>query len=94
MKSLVLTIIASFTLLIGLISMLTPIPGGIFIVAFSLTSLTCTSPRARSIILYMREKNNFINKIFFILEDKVGSRITIIGDALKQTQPNTRIEQG
>jgi hypothetical protein len=88
MKNLVLTIIASFVLIVALISMLTPIPGGTLMIALSITSLTCTSPRARSIIQYMREKNNFINKMFFMLEDKVGSRITIIGDALKLTQPD------
>ena len=87
MKNLFLTFSASFVLLLALISMLTPIPGGIFLIAISITSLTCTSPRARTIIQYIREKNNFMNQMFFLLEDKVGSRITIIGDALKLTRP-------
>jgi len=77
---------ASIVLIIAMISMLTPIPGGTLMIALSLTSLTCTSPRARSFIRYVRERVVFINKMFFVLEEKVGTRITVIGDALKQTQ--------
>lgn len=87
MKNLILTIIASIVLIVALVSMLTPIPGGTALIALSLTSLICTSPRARSFLQYIRVKSKYINKIFFTLEDKVGKRITFIGDALKKTQP-------
>jgi len=78
-----------FTLLVGIISMVTPIPGGVVVIALSLTSLTCTSPRAQSFIKYSRENSSLINRLFFSLEKQVGSRISIIGDALKLTQPDS-----
>lgn len=87
MKNLFLTSIALIVLVIGLLSMLTPIPGGTLMIAGSLTSLTCTSPRARSIIHYFRKKYRFINKGFYFLEEKIGTKITIIGDALILTRP-------
>ena len=88
MTNLILTIIALIALTIGLVSMLTPIPGGTALIAFSLTSLICTSPKARSFIKYLRVKFSLINKLFFTLEEKVGTRIKFIGDALKLTQPD------
>ena len=90
MKNLFLTIVALIALIVGIISMLTPLPGGTMLIALSLTSLTCTSPRARAIIRYTREKSILSNKIFLFLEDKVGNRISFIGDALKLTQPNSK----
>ena len=90
MKNLFLTVVASIALVISIVLSVTPMPGGAPLMALSLTSLTCTSPRARSCIRYSREKVGIINKIFFILEDKIGSHITFIGDALKLTRPGTK----
>ncbi len=87
MLNLVLTILASLLLLLGFVSILTPIPGGTFMIAGGLTTLICSSPRARFCIKYMRTKLNWFNKTIFWIETKVGSRIKIIGNALKQTRP-------
>ena len=90
MKNLFLTVVASIGLVVSIVLSITPIPGGAPLMALSLTSLTCTSPRARSCIRYFRERASIIDKIFFMLEDKIGSHIAFIGDALKLTRPGTK----
>ncbi|NWF39191.1 hypothetical protein F3F96_08590 [Mariprofundus sp. NF] len=87
----IIAVIATVTLLLGLVSMLTPIPGGTLIIAASLTALICTSPRARRGLQFLRVRVNWFNKMFFWLENKIGDRITIISSALRQTRPGTDI---
>jgi hypothetical protein len=67
--------------------MVTPIPGGTFLIAGSLTALICSSPLARRCLQVMRTKINWFNKSVFWIEAKVGNRIGIVGRALKQTRP-------
>ncbi len=93
MINLLITVIASVFLVVGVISMMTPIPGGVIMIAASLTTLTCTSPRARSIIKDFRERSDKINKLFYFLEEKVGTKITIIGDALMLTRPGVQSDR-
>ncbi|MFT6222077.1 MAG: hypothetical protein ACJA0C_001485 [Candidatus Endobugula sp.] len=88
MINLLLTIIASIVLLFGLISMVTPIPGGTIMIAGSLTTLICVSPRAQSYIRAMRTRINWFNKAVFWLEEKVGTRISFMGEALEKTRPD------
>ena len=85
----ILNIGAILLLILGVVSMLTPIPGGVLFIAGGLTALICTSPRLRLCIKYFRTKVNWINKVFFFFERKVGSRIAIIGNALKMTRPSS-----
>jgi len=87
MLNLLVTVIASLLLLLGIVSMVTPIPGGTVIIAGSLTALICSSPTARSCLRFMRTRMNWFDKVFFWLEDKVGTRITVIGNALRMTHP-------
>jgi hypothetical protein len=87
MLNLILSVFASLLLLVGLISMVTPVPGGTFMIAGGLTTLICSSPRARFCIKYMRTRLSWFNKMVGWIESKVGSRIKIIGKALKQTRP-------
>jgi hypothetical protein len=88
MLNLILSIFASLALLLGLVSMVTPFPGATIMIAGGLTTLICTSPRARFCIRYMRTRLNWFNKTIFWLQTKVGTKISNIGNALKQTQPN------
>jgi hypothetical protein len=89
MINLLLSITASIVLIVGVVSMLTPIPGGTLMIAGSLTMLICVSPRAQSCMRFMRVRINWFNKMIFWLEEKVGARISIIGEALKKTRPDT-----
>lgn len=90
MLKLLLTILASTTLLVGSLSMLTPIPGGTIVIAVSLTVLIYTSPTARRILRAIRS-NPHINNAFAWIELKVGQRFPIVGDALARTRPYCRI---
>jgi hypothetical protein len=85
--NIIISAIASALLLLGLVSMVTPIPGGTIMIATSLTALICTSPRARSCLRFMRSRIEWFDKFFFWLEDTVGERIGFIGNALVKTRP-------
>jgi uncharacterized protein YqgC (DUF456 family) len=87
MLNLLLSIIALFLLLLGLISMVTPIPGGTLLIALSFSVLICTSSIVQACVRYVRERNNTFNKIIFWLENKAGIRIQFIGTALAKTRP-------
>jgi len=85
----ILTSIASlFFLVLGVISMVTPIPGGTLFIAGGLTGLICSSAKARSCIKWIRTRVAWFNKTIFWLEEKVGPRVKIIGKALLQTRPD------
>jgi hypothetical protein len=87
MVNFIISIVASVVLLFGLVSMVTPIPGGTFLIAGSLTALICSSPFARRCLQVMRTKMNWLNKGILWVEAKVGDRIGIVGRALRQTRP-------
>ncbi len=92
MRNLIVTILSSVVLVIGLISMVTPLPGGTLMIAFSLTALICSSPRARVCLRAMRTRVSLLNKAFMWLEGKVGDRIGVVGAALGMTNPLTEQE--
>lgn len=81
------SILASGLLLLGLISMLTPIPGGTIMIATSVTALICSSPRARACLRILRTRSNKFDEAFYWLENKVGKRIDFVGNALIMTRP-------
>ena len=85
--NLILSIFASIIVLFGLISMLTPIPGGALLIAGGTTSLICTSPRARLCLKFARSRANWFNMIFFWLENKIGKKIKVVGNSLAKTHP-------
>ncbi len=87
MLNLIISIFASILVLIGLASMVTPIPGGIIMISGGLTTLICSSPRAQFCIRFIRTRTAWFNKAFFWLEGKMGKRVKIIGDALAKTRP-------
>ncbi|MBE1299071.1 MAG: hypothetical protein GJ680_04075 [Alteromonadaceae bacterium] len=91
MLNLLLTLLASTTLLVGSLSMLTPIPGGTIVIAVSLTVLIYTSPTARWLLRKIRS-NFHVNNLFAWIELKVGQRFPVIGDALARTRPYCRID--
>ena len=68
--------------------MVTPIPGGTFLIAGGLTTLICTSPRARLCLRFFRSRFGFLDKLFVWLENKVGTRVAVVGNALRKTRPD------
>jgi hypothetical protein len=89
MISLILTILSLIILVIGIASMVTPIPGGTIMISGGLTMLICTSPTARICIRFIREKSTKMNIFFEFLEKKIGTKIKVIGIALNKTRPGT-----
>lgn len=87
MINFLISMVASLVLLFGLVSMVTPIPGGTVLIAGSLTALICSSPFARRCLQIMRTKMNWLNKGILWIEAKVGDRIGIVSRALRQTRP-------
>ena len=87
MTNLIVTVFASVILLIGIVSMVTPIPGGVVVIAGSLTALICTSPRAQRCLQFMRTRMNWFDKMVAWVERTVGDRIGFVGVALRKTRP-------
>ena len=83
----VISVLAVILILVGLISMVTPIPGGAILISGGLTMLICASPSAQYCIMWIRAKVNWINKLVAWLEKTIGPRVKVVGVALGKTQP-------
>ena len=89
MLNFLLVFLSWFLLLLGFISLVTPIPGATLLIAAGLTLLIYASPKARLCIQWFRSRLPWFHKFFSWLEDKVGIRISIVGETLKDTRPLT-----
>lgn len=87
MINLLLTVVSLLLLFIGVISMVTPIPGGTFLIAISISILICSNAKAQACMRFFRTKYNTFNRSIFWLEGKIGTRVKFIGTALQKTQP-------
>lgn len=89
MINILVTFVALLLLIIGVISMATPIPGGTFLIAISISILICSNAKAQRYMRILRTKYNSFNNMVFWLERKVGVRVKFIGIALEKTHPQT-----
>jgi len=80
----ILIITGSVLLLLGLLSWLTPLPGGTALIAIGLMLLICTSETAARIIMNGRLKITIFNKAMIWIEDHVPAKFS---DALRRTRP-------
>lgn len=87
MINILISIAAFIVLLLGIVSMVTPIPGGTLLIAGSVSVLICTNSKAQQCVRYARTKSSRFNKAIFWLESKVGVKIKFIGTALGKTRP-------
>ena len=85
--NIVISLLALISILVGFVSMVTPIPGGTILIAGGLTALICSSPSARYCLMWIRTRAGWFNKAMFWLESKVGTRVKVVGGALAQTHP-------
>jgi len=92
MINLLVTLVSLLILLIGIVSMVTPIPGGTFMIAISVSTLICSNTRAQRIMRQLRTKYSAFNRMVFWLEKKVGGRVKFIGIALEKTRPQTEVK--
>lgn len=79
-----LIIIAVLLLLIGIVSMVTPIPGGIFLIVFGFGLLIYASPRAEKYIRIQRTQKKWINSAMTWVEDKMGANLS---GTMRRTRP-------
>lgn len=91
MINILISVVAFIALLIGIISMVTPIPGGTLLIAGSVSVLICSNSKVQQFVRYMRSKSRRFNKVIFWLENKVGVKIKFIGTALRKTRPLTDV---
>jgi len=88
MKKIFLLGLAYLLLVLGFVSFFSPIPGALIFLAGGLTLLICFSPSAQYCLKWIRTRVNWFNKFIYWIENKVGAKIQIMGDALKLTRPN------
>lgn len=91
MKRIFLVVIGGMLLLMGAVSMLTPIPGGTFMLAGGMAILICTSPLFQLCMQALRTRFSFFNRMMSWMEEKTGERL---GGALKLTQPGCQPKYG
>ncbi len=82
-----ISVVAFIAFVFGIISLVTPIPGGTFIVAMSLATLICVNEKVQWCVRHFRSKSKVINKFFYFMQNKVGAKIKFVGVALQKTIP-------
>lgn len=78
--------LAIIMLLAGLISMVTPLPGGTLLIAGGCALLICTSKRAARWIKVIRANKVWVNKPMTWMENKMGARLS---GPMRLTRPDT-----
>jgi len=73
-------------LALGLISLISPIPGSTFFTAAGLTLLICASPWFREGVRQCRARLTFVDKLLTWIENHAGKRI---GGVLASTRPGS-----
>ena len=74
-------------LVLGLISMVTPIPGGTLLITVGVGMVICSSDTATRYIRNCRTKYARLDKSMSWLENKMGERLSA---PLKRTRPDAR----
>ena len=82
---LLLIIISYILIFLGAISLISPIPGAVLLMAVGLSLLICTSTVAANCIRFTRGKYFRLNKVMSWLENRSGERM---GSILRQTRPS------
>ncbi len=84
MTRVLLVIVGSLLLLLGVVLMVSPIPGPTFLIALGVVLLICSSPWFRQCVQFLRSRIKLFNRLMMWMETKMGQRI---GSILKLTQP-------
>lgn len=87
MKIILTKIAAAFLFVLGLVSLVSPIPGAFIFLACSLTLTISVSTYAQYCVQWVRSRISWINTFLFWLEKKTGDRIKMIGNTLPKTHP-------
>jgi uncharacterized membrane protein YbaN (DUF454 family) len=85
----VLLLLGSVLVLVGLVSMVTPIPGSTFFIATGSGLLICTSERVANWIQSARTRNTRFNQSVSWIENKMGDRL---GSPMRRTRPTDQTD--
>lgn len=77
-------IVGSATVILGAVSMVTPIPGGTLLIAIGAGMVICSSHKAAAFVKVCREKFRRFNQLVTWLEDRIGKRLS---EPLRRTRP-------
>ncbi len=76
--------LASAMLILGILSMLTPLPGGTLLIAGGCALLICTSETAAKKIKHVRREKAWVNRPMTWMEGKLGRRLS---GPMRRTRP-------
>jgi hypothetical protein len=79
------TALAYLIILIGLVSMFTPMPGATLLIAAGCTLLICSNARAAAKVKSLRTTKPMFNKSLTWVEDKMGERVS---GPMRSTRPD------
>ena len=78
--------LAIVLIVFGLLSWVTPIPGGTALIAAGLGILICTSEKAAQFLMICRTRFGRLDRIITWIEGRVPARL---GQAIRRTRPST-----
>ena len=87
MKIILTKIAAVILFILGVVSLVSPIPGSFIFFACSLALTISVSLYAQYCVQWIRSRSPRINKALFWLEKKTEKRIKMIGQVLPKTHP-------
>ena len=79
--------------LLGVITLFTPIPIGIILIACGLSLVICFSARAKEALRKLRTNNRRIHDYLLLLEEKVEVRLRKLHVELIKTRPHSDNDQ-
>lgn len=85
MKRMAMTALGSLLLIIGLLSMFTPIPGVTLLIAVACTLLICSSARMARMLRRGRARFGWLHSGLSWIEEKISPRLTA---PLRSTRPD------
>lgn len=86
---LIMMLSGSLLMIVGLLSMVTPIPGGTLIIAIGAGLILCSSPTAIRCAKKWRTDYRRFNNVVTWIENRIGERLS---KALRQTRPDEVVE--
>jgi len=76
-------------MLLGAITLFTPMPIGVILFASGLSILVCVSQRAQALLRNLRGKSQRINKALIVIEAKIETKLVRLHIELMKTRPPT-----
>lgn len=83
----IISTLSIIMLLVGIVTLLSPIPFGLIIIAVSLSLLITVNVTAQKMVIDIRKKNMPVNRFLLKIENRTYLRVPFIDNALLKTRP-------